>query len=187
MGVAADLAAGWPDSARQRLARATGAWARAEEDLWTLVAHVTGIATLGESAPAAVRLASRMRAAPDTDALGHWVLARLGIEPAGHRAALARLASRGPLPASLSVDLQDSARALRLWDSATRRYAVLSAPLELLASLWPLRLDMARVAVARGDRAIAARACGSFESLIGYVDQIVQPEVTRLCRANRPG
>ena len=81
----------------------------------------------------------------------------------------------------------DSARALRLWDSATRRYAVLSAPLEVLASLWPLRLDMARVAVARGDRAIAARACGSFESLIGYVDQIVQPEVTRLCRANRPG
>jgi hypothetical protein len=195
MGVAADLAAGWPDSARQRLARATGAWARAEEDLWTLVAHVTGIATLGDPGPAASRLSSRLRAAPDTDAVAHWVLARLGIEPAGHRAALARLASRGPLPASLSVDLQarealsrgDSARALRLWDSATRRYAVLSAPLELLASLWPLRLDMARVAVARGDRAIAARACGSFESLIGYVDQIVQPEVTRLCRANRPG
>jgi len=194
MGVAADLAAGWPDSARQRLARATGAWARAEGDLWTLVAHVTGIATLGDPAPAAGRLSSRLRAAPDTDAVAHWILARLGSEPARHRAALARLASRGPLPASLSGDLQarealsrgDSARALRLWDGATRRYAVLSAPLELLASLWPLRLDMARVAVARSDTVIAARACGSFESLIGYVDQIVQPEVTRLCRAIRP-
>ena len=195
MGVAADLAAGWPDSARQRLARATGAWAAEERDLWILVAHVTGVATLGDPAPAAIRLGSRVRAAPDTDAVAHWLLARLGIEQGRHAAALARLASRGPLTASLTADLQardalrrgDSARALRLWDGATRRYAVLSAPLELLASLWPLRRDMARVAVARTDTAIAARACGSFESLIGYVDQIVQPEVARLCRTTRPG
>jgi len=194
MGVAADLAAGWPDSARQRLARATGAWAAEERDLWILVAHVTGVATLGDPAPAAIRLGSRVRAAPDTDAVAHWLLARLGIEQGRHAAALARLASRGPLTASLTADLQardalrrgDSARALRLWDGATRRYAVLSAPLELLASLWPLRRDMARVAVARGETAAVARACGSFETLIGYVDQIVQPEVARLCGTSRP-
>jgi len=32
---------------------------------------------------------------------------------------------------------------------------VLSVPLELVASLWPLRLDMARVALAQRDSAIA--------------------------------
>jgi hypothetical protein len=69
---------------------------------------------------------------------------------------------------------------------ATPWHAVLSVPLELVASLWPLRLDMARVAVAQRDSAIAARACRSFETLMGYVDQVVQPEVQRLCQAT-PG
>ena len=60
---------------------------------------------------------------------------------------------------------------------------MLSVPLELVASLWPLRLDMARVALAQRDSAIAARACRSFETLMGYVDQVVQPEMRRLCQA----
>src|SRR2546427_6146549 len=51
------------------------------------------------------------------------------------------------------------------------------SPLELVASLWPLRLDMARVAAASRDSTIAPRACRSFETLMGYVDQVVQPEV----------
>jgi len=194
LGVAADLAAGWPDSARQRLARATGSWAARERDLWVLVVRATRVATLGDVTPAADRVSARLRAGPDTDAVAHWVLARLGIEPRQHATALARLASRGPVPASLAGDLQaqealrrgDTTRALRLWDSATRRYAVLSAPLELVASLWPLRLDLARVAVARGDTADAARACGSFDPVIGYVDQVAQPEIERLCRTSRP-
>ncbi|HEV2749685.1 MAG TPA: protein kinase [Gemmatimonadales bacterium] len=189
-GVAADLAAGWPDSARQRLARATGSWAARERDLWVLVVRATRVATLEDVTPAADRTSARIRAGPDTDAVAHWVLARLGIEPRRHTTALAWLASRGPVPASLNADLQaqaalrrgDTTRALRLWDGATRRYAVLSAPLELVASLWPLRLDMARVAVARHDTTAAARACGSFESLIGYVDQAARPEIERLCR-----
>ncbi len=45
---------------------------------------------------------------------------------------------------------------------------------------------MARVAVAQRDSAIATRACRSFETLMGYVDQVVQPEVQRLCQAT-PG
>lgn len=196
MGVAADLAANWPDSARQRLARATGTWAAQERDLWVLVTHATRVAMLGDATSAAERLRARMqRAVPDTDAVAHWVLARLGIESAHHAAVLARLASRGPVQVSLMTDLQaqdllrrgDSTRALRLWDDATRRYAVLSVPLELVASLWPLRLDMARVAVARSDTAAAARACGSFESLMGYVDQVAWPEIQRLCRKGVPG
>ncbi len=193
MGIAADLAAGWPDSAKQRLERATGAWAAQERDLWVLVTHATYVATLGDPTPAANRLRARIRAAPDTDAIAHWVLARVGVERARHVAALARLAPRGPVPVSLMADLEardalkrgDTTRALRLWDGATRRYAVLTVPLDLVASLWPLRLDMARVAVARRDTAAATRACGSFESLIGYVDQVARPEIEQLCRTTR--
>jgi len=122
------------------------------------------------------------------------VLARLGVESRQHTVALARLAPRGPVAASLTADLQaqealqrgDTTRALRLWDGATRRYAVMSAPFGLVASLWPLRLDMARVAVARNDTATAVRACGTFETLIGYVDQVAQPEIERLCRKGAP-
>ncbi|PYP44188.1 MAG: hypothetical protein DMD42_08430 [Gemmatimonadetes bacterium] len=160
MGVAADLAAGWADSARLRLARATGGSAGRERDLWILLAHATGLPALGDWQSAAERARGRVRAAPDTDAATHWLLARHG------RDALAR---------------RDTTRALRLWDGATRRYAVLSVPLDLVASLWPLRLDLVRVAVAQRDSAVATRACRSFETLIGYVDQVAQPEVERLC------
>jgi len=193
MGVAADLAAGWADSARLRLARATGGSAGHERDLWVLLARATGVPTLGDWQSAAERARGRLGAAPDTDAVAHWLLARLGVERSRHAAALTRLAGakRGPLPASLAADLaardalarRDTTGALRLWDGATRRYAVLSVPLELVTSLWPLRLDMARVAVAQRDSAIAARACRSFETLMGYVDQVAQPEIERLCHA----
>ena len=193
MGVAADLAAGWADSARLRLARATGGSAGRERDLWVLLAHATGLPALGDWHSAAERVRARLDAAADTDAVAHWLLARLGVDRSRHAAALARLAAgkRGPLPASLAADLEardalarrDTTRALRLWDGATRRYAVLSVPLELVASLWPLRLDMARVAAASRDSTIAPRACRSFETLMGYVDQVVQPEVQRLCQA----
>jgi len=190
MGVAADLAAGWADSARLRLARARGGSAARERDLWVLLARATGLAALGDWQSAAEHASGRLRAAPDSDAVAHWLLARLGVERSRHAAALAQLADgRGPLPASLATDLEardalarrDTTRALRLWDGATRRYAVLSVPLDLVASLWPLRLDLVRVAVAQRDGAIATRACRSFETLIGYVDQVAQPEIERLC------
>ena len=195
MAVAADLAASWPDSARTLLAGATGAWAAEERDLWVLVVRAARVATLGDATAAADRVSARVRAGADTDAVAHWVLARLGVESRRHTVALARLAPRGPVAASLTADLQaqealqrgDTTRALRLWDGATRRYAVMSAPFGLVASLWPLRLDMARVAVARNDTATAVRACGTFETLIGYVDQVAQPEIERLCRKGAPG
>jgi tetratricopeptide (TPR) repeat protein len=192
MGVAADLAAGWVDSARQRLDAAVGsggAWSEHERDEWVLAMHVASLWPLGDWRTSA----SRLNAAPtatDTDATRHWLLARAGVDRARHAGALARLAEHGaPLPGSLAADLQaretlargDTSAALRTWDLATRRYAVLSAPLELAASLWPLRLDMVRVAVARRDTAAVGRACRSFEVLIGYVDQVAQPEAERLC------
>jgi len=156
-----------------------------------LAARAAGLPALGDWTSAAARLSKRLRAAPDTDSAGHWLLARVGVDRSRHRAALARLAAGGsPLPSSLSADLQahaalergDSGAALRIWDGATRRYAVLSVPLELLASLWPIRLDAVRVAAARKGAAAAARACQSFDVLMGIVDQVAQPEVARLCR-----
>jgi len=190
MGLAADLAAGWVDSARARLSRA-GPWAERERDLWLLVMHDVGLPALGDWEPAAARLAARPGATQDSDVTAHWALARAGMDRGRHAAALARLAAGGeaPLPASLAADLQaraallrgDSAAALRLWQGATRRYAVLSVPFELVASLWPLRLDLVRVALARRDSAAVARGCASFEALMGYTDQVAQPEVAKLC------
>jgi len=192
MGLAADLAAGWVDSARHRLAGVGGEWAERERDLWVLTAHDAGLPALGDWERAAARLSARPRAVQDTDVTAHWALARAGVERRRHAAALARLAAGGaPLPTSLAADLQahaalargDSSAALQLWDGATRRYAVLSAPLELVASLWPLRLELVRVAVARGDSTAVARGCASFDALMGYADQVAQPQVEELCRA----
>ncbi len=189
MGLAADLAAGWVDSARARLGRA-GPWAERERDLWVLVMHDVGLPALGDWQRAAARLTALPRVVQDTDVTIHWALARAGVDRARHAAVLARLAAgEAPLPASLAADLQaqaalargDSSAALRLWSGATRRYAVLSVPFELVASLWPLRLDLVRVAVARRDSAVVNRACASFEGLMGYTDQVAQPEVARLC------
>jgi hypothetical protein len=50
-----------------------------------------------------------------------------------------------------------------------------------VASLWWLRLDMAGVAMAHGDTALARRMCDSFSSLIGYVDLVVRPASKKLC------
>src|SRR5207237_9853365 len=154
--------------------------------------HDVGLPGLGDWRRAGAQLAARPRAVQDTDVTAHWALARAGVDRARHAAALARLAvGEAPLPASLAADLQaraalargDSSAAVRLWSGATRRYAVLSVPFELVASLWPLRLDLVRVAVARRDSAVANRACAAFEGLMGYADQVAQPEVARLCKA----
>jgi len=162
------------------------------------VAHDMGLPALGDWERAAARLSARPRAVQDTDVTAHWALARAGVDRSRHAAALARLAAGGaPLPSSLAADLQaraalgrgDSGAALRLWSGATRRYAVLSVPLEVVASLWPLRLDVVRVGAARRDSAMVARGCASFETLMGYTDQVAQPEVRRLCLTPglRPG
>ncbi|HEY6224548.1 MAG TPA: hypothetical protein VIW26_12245, partial [Gemmatimonadales bacterium] len=75
----------------------------------------------------------------------------------------------------------DTARALQLWQQATGRYAVLRVPFDLAASLWWLRRDLARVALAHRDSALAARTCDSFASLNGYVDLLVQRQKEQFC------
>lgn len=188
--IAADLGRGEVDSARARAARATSQPARREADRWILLASVTGPATLGDGAAAADRLS----AGGVTDPTVHWLLARSRRDAARHGAALQRAsADSAPLPLSLHLDLEaraalargDTATALERWDTATRRYAVLATPFDLVASLWPLRLELARVASAFSDTTRAVRACRSFDSLIGYVDQVARPEVRRVCEAWR--
>src|SRR5207248_10785117 len=77
MALAADLAAGWVDSARARLGRA-GPWADRERDLWVLMMHDVGLPALGDWERAAARLAARSRAVQDSDVTAHWALARRG-------------------------------------------------------------------------------------------------------------
>jgi hypothetical protein len=196
MGVAADLRLGWTDSARARLQSATGAWAGRERHGWLVLAEATGLPALGDWRAAAGRLATGLRATRAPDPVAHWLLASAGVARAEHTAALRRLAADStPLTGSLSLDLaarealaqHDTVRALSLWDRATHRYAALSVPLELVTSLWPLRLAVVRVATVRADTARAETACGTFDTLIGYVDQVALPEIEHLCARVRAG
>jgi serine/threonine protein kinase len=195
MGVAADLRAGWTDSARLRLGRATGAWAARERDAWLVLMQATGLPALGDWRAAAGRIAAGLHATRAPDPVAHWLLASSGVDRAEHTSVLRRLAAdSAPLPGSLSLDLAarealaqlDSARALSLWDRATHRYAALSVPLDPVASLWPLRLAVVRVATATTDTTRAETACRTFDALIGYVDQVALPEIERLCARWRP-
>lgn len=185
LGVAADLGEGWSDSARARLAAVTAPAARRERDRWVVLARAAGLDSLGDWRAAAARLD-----AAESGEITHWLLARLDPEAVRHRAALARLASDStPLATSLQLDLEarhalatgDTATAIQLWRRATQRYAVLRVPFDLAASLWPVRRQLALVALAYGDTAEAARACRSFDAPIGYVDVAVRPEMVRSC------
>ena len=195
--VAAHLRGGRGDSARARIARAAPGGAGREGDAWIVLARVMRLDSLGDWRSATSRLSAWAGSAGGgADAAAHWILARAGRDPGAHATALRRLArpDSAPLTVSLSLDLDARARlgaadttgALALWDRATRRYAVLSAPFDLVASLWPLRLEQARVATARGDTAAARRACDSFDALVGYVDQVALPQIERACRPHEP-
>jgi len=189
-GVAADLREGWVDSALARLATAPPAAAR-EREMWIVLAQAVGLASLGDAAAARARLAARATAEGDTSATLAWLLALTARVPRGPSPALDRLAAAdsAPLAVSLALDLEarralhraDTATALAHWNVATSRYAVLAVPFGLVASLWPSRRDMVRVAAARQDAPRAIRACRSFDALIGSADQAVWTEMQQHC------
>jgi len=186
-GLAADLREGWIDSARARLA-SSGAEAT-ERDAWLILAAAAGVPSLGDGAAARQRAAERTDA--DSSATLMWLLgATAPGDPARYRRVLQGQARDGsPLPSSLLLDLEarrllaagDTMGALQKWDEAMRRYAVLAAPFGLVASLWPLRRDLVRIAALRGDTTRVVRGCRSFDALVGFVDQIVKPEVDSVC------
>lgn len=186
LGVAADLREGWTDSARARLRAAPASLAR-ERDLWIVLAQAVGLPALGDTASSRARLVALAKAEGDTSATLAWLLRR--------SPELERLSREGaPLPTSLALDLQartalrnaDTATAVGRWNQATTRYAVLAAPLGLVASLWPLRRDLARYALALGDTVPAIRACQTLEANIGFVDQVVRNQTDSLCAPLRP-
>lgn len=196
MGLAADLRYGWADSARARVARASAPAAQRERDAWYVLARAAGLPELGDWRVAAERVAGRLRVEGDSDAVALWLLAVAGNAStrARHGARLRALAAdSSPLALSLTLDLEarrrlgagNSAGALALWDSATTRYEVLSVPFGLVASLWPLRLEIARAAAQARDSLRARRACDTFTAPIGYVDQVALPEIERLCAPSR--
>jgi hypothetical protein len=188
-GVAADLRVGWVDSALARLATAAPTAAR-EREMWIVLAQAVDLPSLGDAAAARKRLVARATAEGDTSATLAWLLALTG-RPGGPSRALDRLvaADSAPLAVSLALDLEarrallqaDTATALARWEVATSRYAVLAVPFGLVASLWPSRRDLARVAAARRDAPRAIRACRSFDALIGFADQAVWKEMQQHC------
>ena len=191
LGMAADLGEGWVDSARARLAQVRTPATERERDMWLVLLPATGLDSLGPWRDAATRLDAGVVPGRGGE-LVHWMLARLGVDRARHVAALEGMArDSAPLPLSLKLDLDarralaaaDTARALQLWQQATQRYAVLRVPFDHAASLWWLRRDLARVALAHRDSGVAARTCISFTSLIGYVDLLARMEKDQFCPA----
>jgi hypothetical protein len=120
-----------------------------------------------------------------------WLLGATAGDPARYMRILQDQAARdgSPLASSLVRDLEarrllargDTTRALDNWDEATRRYSVLAAPVGLVASLWPMRRDLIRHAMLKADTARVIRACRSFDAIVGFVDQIVQPDLKERC------
>jgi len=190
-GLAADLREGWLDSARVRLASSSAE--ATERDAWLILAAAAGVPSLGDGAAARQRAAERTDA--DSSATLIWLLgATAAGDPSRYMRVLERQAhDSAPLPFSLLRDLQarrflaagDTAGALQKWDEAMRRYAVLAAPFGLVASLWPLRRDLVRIAALHKDTTRVDRGCRSFDALVGFVDQIVKPAVDSVCNSWR--
>jgi hypothetical protein len=156
-----------------------------------MLAHAAGLDSLSLGDWTAARQRVLGRGGTDTSATLTWLAGMTAGNPAPHVVGLERLFAQdsSPLAWSLARDLDarshlargDTTGALERWEDATRRYAVLAAPFGLVASLWPLRRDLVRLADARDDTTRATRACRSFDALVGYVDQIVLPETQQAC------
>lgn len=166
-----------------------------ERDRWLLLTAITGIVSLGDELEQSAAAGRLNVGEPDPVTL--WLLsrwwrgrdARRAARAAEQLAALAGPADRGtPLARSLRDDLRaldhlargDTARALDVWRQAMNRYSVDHTVFGVLGSHWPLRLESARVAAARGlhDGVLATTA--TFEHLVGFADQVAWPTVLPL-------
>ncbi len=169
-----------------------------EIDAWLLLPAVTldhRLAAEAEIDAAASRLADR-----EDDPTATWLAARWyrTREPARHRRMRDRLAAltdpvadTTPLARGLHMDLQaqdllargDTADALAQWREAFQRYDIGEVMFGLLGSLWPLRLDVARVAFAAGDYQGALAVIPHFRYPAGFVDQVAWPAIWPLAAA----
>jgi len=168
-----------------------------EIDVWLVLPAVAIDLPLGtpdQRAEAARRLAER------DDPTSLWLAARwyAGRDSEAARRATDRLAARAgpdavtsPLAQSLLLDLQartalgtgDTVAALTRWREATSRYQVSQVPLAPVASLWPLELAQARIALARRDVDVVLRIERRFRYSAGFADQVAWPAVWHLAAA----
>ncbi len=165
---------------------------RSDLDKWIVLTAVTGVASLADSATQAA--AARRLLARDGDAIALWLAARwhrdrdaaAAADAARRLQALAEdSATATPAERSLRADLDaldllasgDTAAALRTWREATQRHRIEHVTFGLLGSMWPLRLERARVATAFEDYDEVLVATRSFEHMAGFVDQVAWPEV----------
>ncbi len=162
-------------------------------DQWIVLAAVTGVAALADTASQAAA-ARRLMEDGGTDPTSLWLAARWyhGTDAAAFAPAAGALRARvtgvddaEPLERSLAEDLDaiealaagDTAAALSIWRRATRRHSLEQVTFGLLGSLWPLQLERARTSAAAGDHDDVLAATSSFEHMAGFADQVAWPDV----------
>ncbi len=168
---------------------------RTELDRWIVLTAVTETVPLADEEGQS-RSAARLMAQAVEDPVANWLVARWYSErdPGAAATALARLrslaaeAAATPQEQSLvegmtalsQVAAGDTLAAYETWRQATERYSIERVPFGFVASLWPLRLEWARVAAARGDHDEVLAATTVFEYAVGFMDQVAWSIALRL-------
>ncbi len=170
-----------------------------ELDRWVVLSAITSIHDLADPA-VQQSAAERLERASEGDPEVTWLVARWGMQhqisrrttatgavPALRQIALdsamtspqARSLMRD-VDAALALAAGDTTRAMALWDTAMRRYSIELVPFGLTASLWPLRLRQAALALATGDASRTLDIATTFDEMAGFVDQVAWPHILEL-------
>jgi tetratricopeptide (TPR) repeat protein len=143
----------------------------------------TGMAVDQDLDEAAARIAADTADPIDLWLAARWFRARDPTRAEEARRSLHRLAEREDGPALLARGLMgdleavdrlaaaDTTGAFERWEAAVRYLQVEDVPFGLVGSLWPLRLEWARVAAGRGEPGEVLRATGTLEESPGFMDQ----------------
>jgi len=193
MAVSTELALGRPATVDTLLKAAQ--WNKdvvAERARWQLLAAVTGVANLADTANLETAAGLLTQSPVDSTGTNAWLVARWAYDRDKSLATRARAALQAlppsPVTASLLDDLaaidhleeSDTSGALTAWQRGLSRYSVEHVVFGLVGSLWPLRLDAARVAAVRGDGQAVLELTTAFEQMAGFVDQVAWPEALLL-------
>lgn len=131
----------------------------------------------GDRAVESLWLAARWYRAQPDDPVYQRVVSRLNAAAealSGSSATAAAL--QGDLDALALLDSGDSVGALTRWESATSSYDVERLTFGLVASLWPLRLERAKLAAELGQHETVIGVTESFVRMAGFIDQVAWSE-----------